>query len=267
MIIIFLVKKTVLIPVEGLIVESENVYIIIIIVLKISASTAFVELPPEITRVLQMEEGAHLLGSPVYGSAEFFENSVAKKVEKILEMQAYLEDLDDPQVEELHLLRSCLSQCKLNYLLQTLPPGSALEACKRFDMGLRHSLESITRSSLDNAVWQQAALPIRLGGLGLREAVASAPAAFLGSRNTTRESTSYLVGSGLSTSLDITGDEEEGILRAKLSVELPGINLNAASQRVLQSTMDAKALSKCKESASIRDRARLNTLGTHSAGA
>ena len=103
-------------------------------------------------------------------------------------MQAYLGDLDDPQVE-LHLLWSCLSQCKLNYLLQTLPPGSALEAFKQFDMGLHHSLESITRSSLDDAAWQQAALPIRLGGLVLREAIASAPAAFLGSRNTTRELT------------------------------------------------------------------------------
>ena len=45
--------------------------------------------------------------------------------------------------------------------------------------------------------------------------------------------TSHLVGSGLSTSLDISGDEEEGILQEKLSAELPGINLNAASQRVL----------------------------------
>ena len=134
-------------------------------------------------------------------------------------------------------------------------------------MGLRHSLESITCSSLDDAAWQQAALPIRFEGLGLREVVASAPEAFIGSRNTTRELTSHLVGSGLPTSLDISGDEEEGILREKLSADLPGINLNAASQCVLQSALDAKALSKCKESASLRNRARLNTLGTPSAGA
>ena len=50
----------------------------------------FFELPSEIIRVLQMEEGAHLLGSPVYGSAEFIENYAAKKVEKILEMQLTL---------------------------------------------------------------------------------------------------------------------------------------------------------------------------------
>ena len=111
----------------------------------------------------------------------------------------------------------------------TWPPGSAFEAFKQFDMGLCHSLESITCSSLDDAAWQQAALPIQLGGLGLREAVASAPAAFapaafLGSRNTTRELTSHLVGSDLSTSPNISGDEEEGILRTKLSAELPGIN-------------------------------------------
>ena len=35
--------------------------------------------------------------------------------------------------------------------------------------------------------WLQATLPIRLGGLGLREAVQSSPAAYVGSCNSTRK--------------------------------------------------------------------------------
>ena len=43
------------------------------------------------------------------------------KVKSILDMQSHLLDIDDPQVD-LHLLRSSLSLCKLNYLLRTVPP-------------------------------------------------------------------------------------------------------------------------------------------------
>ena len=41
------------------------------------------------------------------------------KVKSILDMQSHLLDIDDPQVD-LHLLRSRLSLCKLNYLLRTV---------------------------------------------------------------------------------------------------------------------------------------------------
>ena len=81
-----------------------------------SGDQSFKELPLSICRTIQHEGGATLLGSPVYGSDDFYESFVYNKVEKVLQMQAHLEDIDNPQTELL-LLRSCLSQCKLNHLL------------------------------------------------------------------------------------------------------------------------------------------------------
>ena len=65
----------------------------------------------------------------------------------------------------------------------------------------------------------------------------------------------------------MTFPEDEIDLRGKLSIELPSVDLNLATQRILQSEFDKKSLAMCKDSASIRDRAHLNTTGTASAGA
>ena len=97
--------------------------------------------------------GVDLLGSPILGSEDFTVAYVLNKVDKVLAMQDHLDDLEDPQVE-LHLLRSCLGLGKVMFLLRTLPPGSAPEAFKRFDAGLRRSLERITNSFLDDLAWQ-----------------------------------------------------------------------------------------------------------------
>ena len=81
---------------------------------------------PRVTKVslnslqtfLKCKGGVDLLGSPIFGSHEDF---VKWKVKSIHDMQSHLLDIDDPQVD-LHLLRSCFSLCKLNYLLRTVPP-------------------------------------------------------------------------------------------------------------------------------------------------
>ena len=78
-----------------------------------------------------------------------------------MEAQSHLIDLNDPQIE-LHLLRSCLSLCKLNHLLRSTPPGKVDNQLSRFDTGLHHSLELITRSSISPSSCNQATLPIAL---------------------------------------------------------------------------------------------------------
>ena len=54
------------------------------------------------------------------GSPEFFAEAVGRRITKVLAAQHHLTDLDNPQVA-LHLLRSCLSLCKVNHLLRTVP--------------------------------------------------------------------------------------------------------------------------------------------------
>ena len=60
-----------------------------------------------------------------------------------------------------------------------------LEQLYCFDQGLRRFSEIICCSSVTDMAWLQATLRIRLGGLGLREAVQSSPAAYVGSCNST----------------------------------------------------------------------------------
>ena len=114
--------------------------------------------------ILGYTAGSELLGSPIVGSDYFFDDFFKARVNRILEAQSHLSDLDDPQIE-LHLLRSCLSVCKLNHLLRTTPPDRVLGQLQRFDEGLRHSLQAILWSFVSDLSWMQATLPIRMGGL------------------------------------------------------------------------------------------------------
>ena len=67
----------------------------------------FPKFPSEIKQVYQSVGGANLLGSPVHGTDD---STLAKVVDKVLNSQSHIQDLDNPQVE-LHLLRSCLGSC------------------------------------------------------------------------------------------------------------------------------------------------------------
>ncbi|XP_062512774.1 uncharacterized protein LOC134188624 [Corticium candelabrum] len=73
------------------------------------------EFPPEVHR---SSDGMELLGSPVFGSSDFFTNCFKKRVDQVANTQSHLSDLENPQVE-LQLLRSCLSICKINHLLRS----------------------------------------------------------------------------------------------------------------------------------------------------
>ncbi len=148
-----------------------------------SAGTSFgffLEFPGDFQRVDANKDGAAFLRSPICGSKEFVNNSLAKRVDRVLECQQLLSDLGNSQVE-LHLLRSCLSLCKINHLIRTVPSDVIESQLSRFDAGLQSSHESIIHSSIPDLSWKQATLPVRLGGLGLRESTRTAPAAFLAS--------------------------------------------------------------------------------------
>ena len=70
------------------------------------------------------------------------------KVEKVLDLQTRLVDLEDPQVA-LHLLRCCLSDYVFWNCSTTCSCSEALEL---YDSALQHTLEQITQSSLDDDV-------------------------------------------------------------------------------------------------------------------
>ena len=128
----------------------------------------------------------------------------------------HLSDIDNPQIE-LHLLRSCLSLCKVNYLLRTKPPDAITESYNLFEIDFHQSLESIIHSSLDETAMLQASLPISFAVLVLRNAASSALAAYIGSLNSTKDLVSRLCKSDSDVDDVLTLRKHEGRSAVKLS--------------------------------------------------
>ena len=220
--------------------------------------------------------GAEFLGSPIWGTKSFFDSSCGKRIDKVLNCQNHLQDLQDPQVE-LHLLRSCLGICNVNHLLRSVLCDRFSLQLIRFDCGLRSCLERISHSSLSDMTWTQATLPIRLGGLGIREACRSHSAAFVGSCNAARVLSSRLL-KHLFSSPVITLPSDvpmssifPGELQARehLSLLLPAnstVFLFSDRQHHFQSVLDSSLQSQIKASVSLRDGARINTISAPFAG-
>ncbi|XP_062512057.1 uncharacterized protein LOC134187899 [Corticium candelabrum] len=239
-----------------------------------SGNQSFPEFPSDVERVVDTKGGADFLGSPLWGSEVFFNTSLSTRIDKIWESQQRLQDIEDPQVELL-LLRSCLSLCKLNHILRTVPPDKVLGQLQSFDINLRKTLESIVDCSLSESSWQQATLPIRLGGLGLREASRCHPAAYLSSCNSSRHLASYLLSMSSQWNMSYSDEGQaivfpgESTAQDFLQLPLPDNNhkIDSTSQHQLQLRLDSALWSSLKESASIRDRARLNTISGQHTGA
>ena len=86
--------------------------------------------------------GLEFLGSPIWGPPHFNESFLAVQFDKIVAIQDKLVDLEDPQVE-LHLLRSCLSLCKVTHLLCCVPSSSLGSFPSCFNLRLREYLNRI----------------------------------------------------------------------------------------------------------------------------
>ena len=124
-------------------------------------------------------EGFELLGAPI-GCNNFIFNSLNNKVDRIAEVTDKLHLTDDPQAE-FCLLRSCLSLPKFEYSARVTNPEFHASSMRRFDGLMRESLGSVLGHSLDDKQWEQASLPVSMGGMGLRRATAHSPAAYVSS--------------------------------------------------------------------------------------
>ena len=166
-----------------------------------------------------------------------------------------------------------MSICKLNHLLRTTPPDKVAAQLLRFDEGLRHSLQTILRSSIPDTSWLQATLPIRMGGFGLWEAHRTAPAAFLGSCNSTRHLAWQLISTDSQSSASppvtctyILPGENIVVTEMKYLLGLWSAPFTDTSKHGLQGKLDASLLSSIKSSSSLRDQARLSTLASPHSG-
>ena len=124
--------------------------------------------------------GFLILGGFV-GDPDFESLQIAAYFDKLRPLFDALNDLQHAQAE-FRILSACLSSCKINHLLRTCPPSSTKDVFNVFDDILRLSLERILGRPLSDMQWQNACLPNRYGGLGLRAAAISHVPAYIASR-------------------------------------------------------------------------------------
>ena len=163
-----------------------------------SGDSSFPNFHPAIKCINPKNSGLEHLGSPIWGPPQFYDAFLSVQFDKIVAIQDKLVDLEDPQVE-LHLLRSCLSVCKVTHLLHCVPSSSLGSFPSRFDLRLRECLSRILCCGISDSSWTQATLPFRLGGLGVHESEHSAAPASVGSCN----NSSYILVSHLVETFDV----------------------------------------------------------------
>ena len=128
-------------------------------------------------------DGVKVLGVPV-GFPSFVEDHSQKVLSKL---QVCLDRLKllGCSFSAFHILRSCLSACKVMFLLRTLPHDQALSLATETQSRMRAALNDVLDVALEDTQWALARLPVRRGGLGILDPLtAAAPAhvaAFLSS--------------------------------------------------------------------------------------
>lgn len=122
---------------------------------------------------------ATLLGTPLfYQSAE---KIIQEKINTMIKLVDRLKDLDSHY--GFYILKNCFSIPKFLYVLRTFPCFELPHKLLQFDDIQRTSLETILNCNITPESYDQAFLPVSMGGLGLRRAMDLALPAFLSSSN------------------------------------------------------------------------------------
>eukprot|EP00973_Karenia_brevis_P092549 12412956-Karenia_brevis.AAC.1 len=126
-----------------------------------------------------------LLGAP-FGSVAFCTEHTRKRRKKAEDLLRKTASLQDKQ-SAMHLIRQCVSYCKLAYSVRVVPPDLHEQALREFSLNIKGALSEILNDAVDDRAWAQAKLAIKRAGLGLRAAEDHAAAAFLSSAGSTAD--------------------------------------------------------------------------------
>ena len=189
--------------------------------------------------------------------------SVKSRIDSIQRMLDHLPLIKDPH-SEFVLLRSCFSLPKLVFLLRTIDPSILGDLLDTFDEMIRDSLNHILGSSLNDFQWNQAQLPVSMGGMGLRGARSHAPGAFSASVLSSDPLRACMV-----SSRDVKVDLHSAIilLNSNISEAVTEHDLVDVSQKAISLRIDQHSHQTLLQSLTeTRDIARLNSLSLPHAG-
>jgi hypothetical protein len=109
-----------------------------------------------------------------------------------------------PSHQSVFLLKNCLGPVKLLYILRTSRAYKFPNLLCKFDEAIRVSLCDICNIDITPSMWQQASLPVTLGGLGIRRTEALALPAFIASVHSVHTTTSEIIPYSLEEYLETT---------------------------------------------------------------
>ena len=117
------------------------------------------------------------------GDQDYCGSVLSKRVGKAQSILDQIGDLPDSHCA-LYLMQ--YQTGRMEYISRSTPFALCQDALLRFDLSVRNCFESIMGSRFTNTEWQQARLPMRYSGLGMRSAHFYADAAYLASRAATQ---------------------------------------------------------------------------------
>lgn len=202
-----------------------------------------------------------LLGAPIFPEAiprilDAKKLDIVKSQERLKNLSAHV---------ALTLFRSCLSMPKLTYTLRTSPIWLYPVEAQELDDTIRYTLEELLNVSLDDNQWQQAALPIRHGGLGIRQIRDTGLPAFLASAHGVVELVTRILsidGDGFCLPFVTDALAEWDTQRPRL-----GTSDNPAVQRNWDDINSVGILNRLMAASSGADLARLRAASTSESGA
>jgi len=142
----------------------------------------------EVQQAQRVRYGACVVGTPV-GSSEYKAAWLQKKLVELTEEAELLIALPDVQSRWV-LFFQCF-QAKVNHLLRVLPLIDLELFLTQYEALKRRILSSIVGVELSDFQWEQATMPLGVGGFGLVDSRLIAPAAYFASRVAVKSKLSF----------------------------------------------------------------------------
>ena len=191
-----------------------------------------------------------LLGAPISNS--LIPTYLNKKKECVELMCDRLKKLDIHPA--LCLLRCCMSSPKLIYLLRTCPSFLYPNDLSEIDELFRLTLENISNTRINGNIWDQASLPMKYGGIGIRKTTDLAIPAYFSSLYKSREICSAIL---KDLNIDIFNNNTTQILNEMDTHFIPDNDENKKIQKEWDNLKSKKVFEDLMSSENRSGRARL----------
>ncbi|KAJ8722193.1 hypothetical protein PYW08_004595 [Mythimna loreyi] len=202
-----------------------------------------------------------LLGSPIFD--ESFPEFIEQKIQNFNDVSERLFKIN--MHSAFTLIRYCCFGPKFTYSLRSSHLWKYPQLLEKVDQIIRNTLSSILNVALDDRAWQQATLPIRLGGLGVRKISSISLPAFLSSVHGTETLTRNILSSSL---VDVEVPcLSDALIAWKMACPNTDLPDNLSSQRQWDVPLcSATRNNLINSSSSTAERARLLAVGEWESG-